>query len=133
MRANKALLSGLVVASLVVVPLSSASAAIFPIIPSLLGAIISGAVNAATAGPRGYYGGPQGYADYGPPRGYYPPPPVSYYPPPQVGYYPPPQPSYYPPHQYYAPSAHYYALPQYYGPPSNYYSQRPRHGYARGW
>jgi hypothetical protein len=64
MRLNKALLSGLVASSLVVVPLSSASAAIF-LLPHLLGTIMRGAlineaVNAVTAGPRGYSGGPPG-------------------------------------------------------------------------
>ena len=128
MRPNRALLSGVVVASLVVVPLSSASASIIPI-PGLLGAIIKGAIiseafNAVTAGPRGYYGRPQGYAGYGPPGGYYAPP--------QAGYYPPP-PYYGPSAGYYAPPR-YYAPPPYYGPPSSYYSQRPRYyGYARGW
>ena len=88
MHPAKALLSGLVVAALVAAPLSSASAAWRHrgLVPDLFGAAAAVVVGAATiataplaiiagAGPRGYYGGPPGYAYDGPPRGYYGGPP----------------------------------------------------------
>ena len=83
MRSTKALVSSLVVVAFVAVPLSSASAAwrhrgIIPDVFGAAAAIVVGAATIATAplaiiagaGPRGYYGGPPGYANDGPPRGY---------------------------------------------------------------
>lgn len=134
MRSTKALLSGLVVVTLVAAPLSSASAAwrhrgIIPDVFGAAAAVVVGAATIATAplaiiagaGPRGYYGGvpryaydgPQrdyyggssGYAYEGPPRGYYARPPARYYAPPR---------DYGPPPGFYRPP------PRYYGPPPGY-------------
>jgi hypothetical protein len=134
MHPAKALLSGLVVAALVAAPLSSASAAWRHrgLVPDLFGAAAAVVVGAATiataplaiiagAGPRGYYGGPPGYAYDGPPRGYYGGPPGYAYDGPPRGYYAPPPVRYYaPPRDYGPPPGYYPPRPQYYGPPPGY-------------
>jgi hypothetical protein len=135
MRSTKALLSGLVVVVLVASPFSSASAAwrhrgIIPDVFGAAAAIVVGAATIATAplaiiagaGPRGYYGGPPGYAYDRPPRDYYGGPAAGYgYEGPPRGYYAPPQARYYaPPRDYGSRSDYYRPRPRYYGPPPGY-------------